>query len=256
VRVPDFSNVFSNRVRVSGRNILVSSVEPTKNAPTLRIYDVVEGKDIWKQTFNPGTITLTSEDPRLAGVVEPDGTVRVMDVEKRTEVLNAKLASTAHIDRAQAVYLVSDPDYIFLAVNGPADPNVPPWGGGLQTNVLPQSGLRTVPVNGMVYAFSRKTGEINWYNPVENQHLVLSQFNEVPMLLFTARYQYLSPPPMRVAQWRYTARAIAKHNGKLWYFNDTLPPGMFFQALTMDHRSGKVEFIGQNLKVTMTSVPK
>ena len=63
-------------------------------------------------------------------------------------------------------------------------------------------------------------------------------------------------PPARMAMWRYTARAIAKHNGKLWYDNPSVMAGMFFHSLTMDHRTGKVEFTGTNLKVTMTAVPK
>ncbi|MFO0926753.1 MAG: PQQ-binding-like beta-propeller repeat protein [Gemmataceae bacterium] len=256
VRLPDFSRAYNSRLRVHGRTILTQQTDATKNALTLRLYDVVEGKDVWTQSYAQGSTLLTSEDPRLAGVVEPDGTVKVVDVVARREVLSSKLADPKHVDKAQAVYLVSDPDYLFIAVNGPADPNVPPWGGGLQPNVQNGSGLRTIPVNGMVYAFNRKTGGLQWYNPVENQHLILSQFEDLPAVLFTARYQYLSPPPARIAMWKYTARAIAKHNGKLWYDNPNVFAGMFFHSLTMDHRTGKVELTGGNLKVTLVAVPK
>lgn len=256
VRLPDFSRAYNSRLRVHGRTILTQQTDAAKNALTLRLYDVVEGKDVWTQSYPQASTLLTSEDPRLAGVVEPDGTVRVVDVVARKEVLNAKLADPKHVEKAQAVYLVSDPDYLFVAVNGPADPNVPPWGGGLQPNVQNGSGLRSIPVNGMVYAFNRKTGGLQWYNPVENQHMILSQFDELPLVLFTARYQHLSPPPQRIAMWKYTARAIAKHNGKLWYDNPNVFAGMFFHSLTMDHRTGKVELTGGNLKVTLTAVAK
>ena len=49
---------------------------------------------------------------------------------------------------AQAVYLVSDPEFLVLAINGPPDPNLPPMGSGLQPNLEAGSGLRSVPVNG------------------------------------------------------------------------------------------------------------
>lgn len=256
VRAPDFSRIFNSRIRVQGRTILAQQTDATKNSLTLRLYDVFEGKDVWTQSYPQGSTLLTSEDPRLAGVVEPDGAVKVVDIVARKEVLNARLSSARDVEKAQAVYLLSDPDYFFLAVNGPADPNVPPWGGGLQPNVQNGSGLRSIPVNGMVYAFNRKTGGLQWYNPVENQMMIVSQFEDLPLVLFTSRFQYLSPPPARIAMWKYTARAIAKHNGKLWYDNPNVFAGMFFHSLTMDHRTGKVELTGTNLKVTLAAVPK
>jgi hypothetical protein len=254
VKTRDFSDVFQARLRVQGRNILASHVDP-KNQLTLRLYDVLKGQDIWKQTFPVGTVQLTSEDPRLAGVAEPNGTVRVHDIATGKEVLHVTLADPKHIAGAQAVYLVSDPDYIFLAVNGPPDPNV--FANTLQPNVLAGSGLRSVPVNGMVYCFQRASGKLNWYNPVENQQMIVSQFDELPMVLFTSRYQTTGGVPNRgMSLPKHAALARAKHNGKLWYDNPSVPNGMFFHSLTMDHRTGKVEFTGQNLKVTMTAVAK
>lgn len=251
VKAPDFSAVFQKRLRVQGRTILASETD-AKNALTLRLYDVLAGKDVWKQTFPVGTTLLSSEDPRLAGVCEPDGTMRVYDVQERKEVFTTKVANVQHVQRAQAIYLLSDPDYIFLAVNGPNDPNQA-WGGP-QPNVQPGSGLRSVPVNGMVYCFERGTGKLRWYNPVENQQLIVSQFAELPLVLFTAHYQQVAQNRGVVSQ-RFVARAIAKHNGKLWYDPQEVPQVMF-QALTMDHRTGTVELAGPGLKVTMTATPR
>jgi outer membrane protein assembly factor BamB/tetratricopeptide (TPR) repeat protein len=252
VKVPDFSAAFQKRIRVQGRTILASETD-AKNALTLRLYDVFQGKDVWKQTFPPGTTLLQSEDPRLAGVVEPGGTVRVYDVQERKEVVTSQIASPQHIQRAQGIYLVSDPDYLFLAVNGPADPNLA-WAGGPQPNVQPGSGLRSVPVNGMVYCIERGTGKVRWYNPVENEQMIVSQFAELPMVLFTARYNYLMPN--RAQGSKHTARAIAKHNGKLWYDQPQVSQHVLFHSLTMDHRTGTVELSGGGVKVTMTATPR
>lgn len=258
VKTRDFTDVFQHRVRVQGRNILTAQAD-AKNQLTVRLYDIVKGQDLWKQTFPAGTVQLTSEDPRLAGVAEPNGTVRVTDIATGQEVLNTKLADLKHLAGARAIYLLSDPDYLFLAINGPADPNLPAWANAPHSNVLPSSGLRSVPVNGMVYCFHRQTGKRNWYNPVENQQMVVTQFDELPMVLFTSRYQIANQGGGRggmATGWRHTAQAVAKHNGKLWYDNDRVPTDMLFDTLTMDPRTGKVEFAGSRLKVSMTAVPK
>jgi hypothetical protein len=120
-----------------------------------------------------------------------------------------------------------------------------------------------VPVDGMVYCFHRQSGQRNWFNPVEHQQMILTQFDELPMVLFTARYQVINGGlggggrgGVMTAGMRHTAQAIAKHNGKLWYDNPTVPGDMFFDTLTMDHRTGKVEFAGQRLKAVLTAMPK
>lgn len=262
VKAPDFSNTFQKRLRVQGGTILASETD-VKGAMTLRQYDVLQGKDVWKQTFPQGTMMLTSEDSRLAGVVEPDGAVRVYDIAQRKEVLNTRVIDRKHTDKAQAVYLVSDPDYLFLAVNGPTDPNLGGWvnSGNMISNLLPGAGLRAVPVNGMVFCFERKSGRLNWYNSVEHQHLIVSQFDELPLVLFASRHQYMTAPPNRQVMQKNAAKAWAKHNGKLWYDSDAdlksvLDLSTVFHSLTMDHRTGKVELSGNLRKITMTAEPK
>jgi outer membrane protein assembly factor BamB/tetratricopeptide (TPR) repeat protein len=269
VKVPDFSHHYDQRIRMLGRNILASEPDPKNQTVSLRIYDVLQGKDLWKQSFPGNSIVLQSEDPRLAGVIEPNGTVRVIDVLTQKELLNAPLADAKHVAGAQSVTLVSDPDSFYLAINGPADPNVVavqmwmPGGGrsegGIQSNMAANSGLRSVPINGMIYAFSRKTGKWTWYNEAKNQHMVVSMFAELPMVICTSRYMYSTgnAPGPRTPNQRVEAIVWAKHNGKLWYRPEQgVPGGTTFHALSMDHRSGKVELAGNNLKVTLTAVPR
>jgi len=264
VKAKDFSNVFAKRVGMQGRTIFVQDTEAPKGGAgnattTLRMYDIVKGEDVWKEQLPADSVVMRSEDPRLAGYVDPQGAVHVYDIDQRKEVLSTKLADPRHLDKPQTIYLVSDPDYIYVAINGQQDPNIPAWAGmpqGIQSNVLNTSGLRSIPINGYLYSFKRKTGGIQWFNKIENQQMILSMIDELPMLLFTARYYHLSPPPARFQTMKHTALAVAKNTGKLWYQNETLPQNMFFHTLTMDHRSGKVDFIGYNLKVSLDSVPK
>jgi len=68
VKVPDFSALYEKRIRLMGRNLLAADVD-VRGVITLRIYDILEGKDKFKHTFPQGTVMMQSEDSRLAGVM-------------------------------------------------------------------------------------------------------------------------------------------------------------------------------------------
>jgi hypothetical protein len=210
---------------------------------------------------------LQSEDPRLAGVVEPNGTVRIIDLQTQKELLKSPLADPKHVAGAQSVALVSDPDHFYLAINGPADPNVLnvqmwlPGGGrseaGVQSNMAANSGLRSVPVNGVVYSFSRKTGKMHWYNHVKNQYMVVSMMDELPVVMFASRYtESVGNLPARNPVQKCQAITFAKHTGKAVWQDEQVPLTTYFNALTLDHRTGKVELAGNSFKVTLTPVPR
>jgi hypothetical protein len=253
VRVPEFATQYEKRVRMLGRTILLAETD-ARNTVTLRIYDVLSGKDVWRQKFGANAVVLKSEDPRLAGVVEADGTVRVVDLGTQKEVPVQDKVRPEHLAKAQAVYLLSDEDFVYLAINGPPDPNVQAAGGGLQPNLLPGGGMRSVPVNGEVYSFRRETGKLNWHYPFENQHLVLTHFDETPMVLGTARYITRIGQPVAVTTvWKYTVLARDKRTGKLVYDEkDKVPQGMYFHSLQVDHQAGKAELTGHQFKVVFT----
>src|SRR5262249_6262994 len=144
---------------------------------TLRLYDVLEGKDLWKKNFGPNTVVLHTEDPDLAGVVEADGKVTVIDLVARKEAAlgqdrNGKpivaRVDPKHLEKAQAVYLLRDSMNSYVLVNGPLDPNQNPFGGPM-TNLIPGSGIRALPVNGYVYGFPRGVGEM-WHSIDKVEH--------------------------------------------------------------------------------------
>jgi outer membrane protein assembly factor BamB/tetratricopeptide (TPR) repeat protein len=256
VRVREFAKAYQKRARMLGRNILVADTDDKTNALTLRIYDVLAGKDLWREKFGPGAVLLRSEDPRLAGAVEKNGQVRVVDLVTQKEVLNAKM-DPAHLNKAQEVHLVADKDFVYLAVNGPPDPNLVPWGGGLQSNLQPGVGLRSVPVSGQVYCFHRATGKLNWHEEAINQMMVVSQFEDMPVVLFTARYmKWVGALPARTQTNVATGLAREKRTGKLVWESESVPSGMYFHALNLDTRGKKAELIGAQLKVTFELVRK
>ncbi|MGL4551459.1 MAG: PQQ-binding-like beta-propeller repeat protein, partial [Gemmataceae bacterium] len=191
VKADDFSDVYNNRVRVIGRTVVTKQTE-RNNAPTLRVHDVLTGKDLLRETFPVNSTLLESEDPDLAGVVDPTGAVKAYNVRTLQPVLTAKMEA-AHVTNVQSVGLVADADHFYLAVNQNPNPMVlMPGNGGLMPNVQPGSGLRTIPVNGQLYAFERAGGKKRWEAEVPLQHLVVSDFEDMPALFFAARYLKLS----------------------------------------------------------------
>jgi hypothetical protein len=199
-------------------------------------------------------------------VVENDGKVTVIDLDTRTEVLQVRdrngkpvldrdgkpeavRIDPKDLNKAQAVYLLQDSLHFYVAVHGPSDPNQNPFGGPW-SNLIPGSGIRTFPVNGMFYAIKRDTGEINWHNPVEQQMVILEHFQDMPMVLFTSRYQKWGGGGVnRFPVQACAVKSIDKVTGKLLFDQREIPNGTQFHALNLDLRGGRIDFVGFNMKI-------
>jgi outer membrane protein assembly factor BamB len=256
VKVPDFTHLYGHRLRVLHGMLLVSEGE-AKAGPVLRLYDVKSGTDLWKHKFAPDTLILQSEDPHLAGAVEPDGHVLIFDLRSRKMVVDAKLSDPHHLDRVTAIHLLGDGRFVYLACVEAPDPGGQGF-GNVQPVLMPGTGLRATHVNGAVYCF-RADGTRNWYAIVKNQMLILDQFADTPVVLFASRFHRWAAigggaaPPGRPAIVQISSvLAIEKVTGKRKYDNENVPGGMNFHALHIDPRAGRVEFIGYSLKISFT----
>jgi outer membrane protein assembly factor BamB/tetratricopeptide (TPR) repeat protein len=249
--VPPFADLYQKRLGLAGRRMLLSGTE-VGGAVVLRLYDVLAGKDLWSKKFAPRSIVLHSEDPRLAGVVEPNGKVVVFDLHTQKEVLataagydftNEKTGmDPSHLTNLQGITLLSDGKQLYLACNGQPDVNMAPF-GGLQPNVHPGLGMRSVPINGRLYAYDLQTGVFKWQYLVPNQMIVLDHFREMPVVLFTSRYTKVQNLGGlgRVAQVA-SVMSLDKRTGKWLYENKDLPNAQPFHALKVDARAGRIEF--------------
>ncbi len=256
VKIPDFAALYEKRVQIFGRTLLVS--EPNGAAGTvLRQYDVLTGKDLMKETFGPGALLLKSEDPHLTGMVEADGHIKIINLKSGKAVVDTRANPGIYKPEPQrfagatSVNLVSDRQDYFVTVNGPPNQQIMQFGGPM-SNLMPGTGLRCLPVNGWVFAFNGATGKERWHDQVPNQMLVLEHFDEVPMMLFTSRYQsFVQVGLGRQVRQVVAVRSIQKSNGKLLYASpaDGLNINQF-HALNVDAHSGKIEFISYNLKIT------
>jgi outer membrane protein assembly factor BamB len=257
VPVPNFAALYQKKERVIGREMLVADNQST--GLNLRLYDVHTGKDLWSQKFPTGTTVLHSEDPDLAGVLSPDGHATVVSLSRRKVVMGCIL-SAEHMKNLKQAHMLADAQSVYIALNttDPANPNNDAW-ENLQSN----TGLRDVPVNGFVYAFDRRTSRIKWANEVRNQKMVLEQYREMPVLLFTARYQ---PGVNMAGMWRQPNQAFGdvyieaydKATGKLFYRMPTkgeATMGQNYQlvyAVNHDAANSRIEMIANNYKLTIS----
>jgi outer membrane protein assembly factor BamB len=233
VDVPDFGTVYQNRLKVIGRNLLLS--EATKESVTLRLYDVHTGKDLWKQTFEKNAIPIQSREDHLAGVVEPNGKVTVVDLRRQKIVLKTRVDEADLKDVKEAI-LLEDGQQFYLALNKPVEASVVN-GGVLYTNFA--NGTHWALVNGLFYAFDHK-GKLRWNAEVTRQLVILEEFKKMPVVVFSARWNLQG-----VWRWMAATKAIDKKTGKLVWDPDPKDyNGYQFYALNVNVKKRTIDLLG------------
>jgi outer membrane protein assembly factor BamB len=241
VPIPDGVTAYTHKVRSLGRNLLVSEKGPADEV-RLRLYDTHTGKDLWQQEFPAHALVLDSPAPELLAVVAPDGAVTLVDLKERRTVQQLRVEHK-HLEKVQKGTLLRDRTQVYLAFQGPND-GAADMLDGPYPNV---QGLPTVPVNGMLYAFDRQTGELRWHSRVPAQTIVLERFDDLPVLLFTA--QVMRPMPQQGGMPALVLRSIDKHTGKVRYNREYANIADSFHTLRVDAHTGTIDLIGGNIKL-------
>jgi len=257
IKAPDFAALFGKRLQVFGRHILVSEVGPS-NTVQVRLYDPLSGQDEWKQSYPARSIVARSEDPNFTAVIDPEGKVHVIDLRARKEVMTGQMEEPAnHLRNVQAIHLLVDRKQFYLACQAPMQVNNGnPFGGVAVSNVRTDLGMRTVPINGRLYAFDRATGDYTWHAAVENQMLVLDQFEELPIVLLTARHLQMTPG--RGQQWQASLLSIHKRSGSALFATqkgENLNNATNFFGVYVDARASTIDFLSPNMKLTHYPLP-
>jgi outer membrane protein assembly factor BamB len=252
VSVPDFTGPFQQRQKiVDGRLLVLDKESPT---PVLRFYDILSGKDLWQKEMPHDAVLLATEEPELTGVVAPDGKLTVIDLRIPGEVLQAQVRP-ADLDKVSAGLLLQDSKQYYVILNRPEEPK--PELQGPYPNVV---GLRAAHVNGTVYALYRQTGKLNWITPAENQIVLLERFQELPMMVFTARYN----KPVNGGAYSklvVITQSVSKYTGKRLInddSNDPNSPSRFnhvprsdgqFYAIAIDRQTGTFDLVANQLRL-------
>ncbi|HZZ79968.1 MAG TPA: PQQ-binding-like beta-propeller repeat protein [Gemmataceae bacterium] len=257
--VPDFSSIYQARVRLMGRNILAAQNSP--KGFTVRLYDIIAGKDQWSKEFPTGSFVLQTEDNAVAGVIDPKGNLTVMDANTGKEVLTTNIVrnrvTTEDLKGLRNPLLLHDNEQYYIALNKPIDPARVAQ-GVLHNNF--NNGARCLPVNGWFlfvqkHDGSRKVGqrELTWKKgdvwhsivPIQNQMIVMEQFDQSPVILFTARYHELMPNGGN--RWVSVTQSLSKTSGLLVY--DSGPRGIngvspMFSTVQIDMKARTLNLIG------------
>lgn len=259
VKAPDFAALFEKRRQVFGRYLLLSESAAT-NGVTVRLYDMATGDDVWKQNYLARSIVANSEDAALTGIVEPDGKVHVIDLRERKEVFAGQMTDPAeNLKGVQRFALLADRINYYFA------PQAAEQNGPVQTsvnNVMTQLGMRTLHVNGMLYAFNREKKVESWYFPVADRYMILDQFQEVPLIFLTSRTGDMpNGVPINVNRGMpagtWTPRLTTIHKGdSRTVFNDPLPSnGPNFFGVQINARANTVELLSQDYKIVHYPAP-
>jgi hypothetical protein len=235
---------------------------PTKEGLTLKLYDIVVGKDVWSKTFPPGTVVAQTEERDLTGVIDPKGQLIALDAETGRQLLSASLIqgrniTAEEIKNLKDPLLLQDRDHYYVALNHPVESNKVA-GGVLHSNF--SNGLRCAPVNGWFLALHRQAGqkvvagqvrkyaqgELAWdsFEPILNQMLVLEQFEHLPVLIFSCRYNEQINGGVMGSRWMSDTRSFDRRSGSLLYpltagvkQGSMLPQFVSFQV---DQRAGTI----------------
>jgi outer membrane protein assembly factor BamB len=243
-RVTDFGPAYRDRVRVLGSSILVRA-ETAKNL-ILRLYDPLAGEKVWEHTRPAGTLLLKSEED-VVGLVEPDGTLTVIDLPAGNQLFRTALKKE-HLDKVNEGHLLADAGQFYVVLNQPLDANNAP--GGVWPNVY--HGMRCLNVNGTVYGLGLD-GKVLWHNPVSRQMLVREQLADLPFLIFTARTsEWINQGGNRVNQHVVTLKTIAKSNGKLLIDKQLHANINNFHTILTDPQAGTIDLVSFNMKIRHT----
>lgn len=257
--VPDYSGVYQSRVRVMGRNILAA--QNTAKGFTIRYYDILAGKDLWSKAFPAGSQVLQTEDAAITGVVDPKGNLTVLNAETGKELLTTNICqhriTTEDLKGLRDPLLLQDGERYYVALNKPID--IGKVSGGLLHNNF-NNGARCLPVNGWFVFIQKNDGsrkvserEISWkkgdvwhsFVPITNQMIVMEQFDQSPVILFTARYNEIFPNGgNRLVS---VTQSLSKTTCRLVY--DSGPRGInglspMFSTLQIDMKARTMNLIG------------
>jgi outer membrane protein assembly factor BamB/tetratricopeptide (TPR) repeat protein len=286
--VPEFGTLFagSSRVQVFGRQILVFDTGGKEKPRTMRLYDILDGKDVWTKQFPGESIVFETIDPDITGVVSPDGKMTVLTSRNGQVLFEGQVEKSRlkeHLQDEKGKFaivkplLLADANRFYMFLN--RDQNKLNQNGQVPEN-YGASPNRVRVVNGSAYAFDRSSKERLWYTSSQfaNQRLLIERFDELPCLIAFNPMHYdpaeMNPPgggaggvaPGRVpAQPGVSHRVVVldKKTGMLKENKNLAAGSGWFQWMSFDKATGSFEIGGSNngngggrLKISPAEVKK
>ena len=249
----DFSLAYKHRVLMSGSRIL--ALLPQKNAdknpnsvatpPRLVVVDMNSGKEVLSRELALGTRAAITELGGFAGLIGLQGEVEIVSLPDG-KTLHKVTVEPSHVEKT-AIHLVADANRIYLIPNKPTEQLM----GGVQSNFMGQLMLKLLPTNGEVYAFEQLTGKLAWRNTLVNQLMILDRFEELPMVLFTSRFNRLvNIQNNRSVVATVGLKSYDKRTGKLIVDKDFGQQAQPFHGFVVDLRLGRLDLMDYQNRIS------
>lgn len=199
-----------------GRLVLLSRIEKADAAhperQTWAMYDPVSDKEVWNQAFPKGTLWTPVNGSDLA-FLEPDGTLQLLDDQTGKTLWSVSLPAQSVAPHEFAVH--TDEERIYVHTWHPMSSGQDP----IMEEISSKNGSITL-VNGLAVALERRTGQILWSRPMEQQLF----HGNVPagsgLLAYIARRQRESAPSVKSS---YTALVLLNRRTGEPVFSQELP---------------------------------
>jgi outer membrane protein assembly factor BamB len=245
IQIQDSAQVFSNlkKSKTAGRRVLVLDEKGEKKS--MRLYDILTGKDDWRKEIEGNALLLRCEDPGLTGYVSDKGDVVVFSVKDGKEVFAGKLDEkklAEHMAKVESPVLLADRERFYVMLNRPLENN------NFNQNPSLTPGIRTLRVNGTMYCFDRASKKRLWYTDeqMENQQIILDQFQDLPLIIGAHWYNQVNNGVFVGNGLRVIA--LDKATGRALFRKEVAPNGPF-HALNADPKTGTVELIRSDLRI-------
>src|SRR5947209_18530517 len=138
--------------------------------------------------------------------------------------------------------LFADADRFFVMLNRPHD------GANARGGYQPAftQAIRSVRVNGHMYAFERATGRRLWYTDeqLEDQSVALEQFAELPILMAANQFQKFAANGNFEGQFMKFV-ALDKASGKVRFAKQGMIQGAYYSIIT-DPKAGTIEVLNHS----------
>lgn len=271
-KVPDFGDMAlgkggHTRLNIIGRNLLLFEATAKDKPKVLRLYDCLEGKDVWSKEYPADSAALETIDPEITGVVTAEGKIDILNARTGAPLqqvaCDTKKADEHLKDKTKfnivKPLLLADADRFYVFLNRqPAANQMQP-----EQNMGQMSPNRVRSVNGVAYAFDRGSGKRLWYMETEflNQRLIVERFDDLPCLLVT-NPMYVNDPNNPGFGGRnpnggtvHKVAAIDKANGAVREMKDMPYNNNWLQGLSFDEKTGSWEFGSSNNQQRITITP-
>jgi hypothetical protein len=241
--------------------------EPTgegdKKAKTLRQHDFFAAKDLWKKEFSADAVAFETIDPKITAVLEPTGTITVINTATGDVLQTLKVDSDKLKDHLMDTnnkfaivkpLLLADEERFYTFLNRASGPSM------VEASLGTSSPIRARYINGVLYGFNRADGKRLYQNNGDffNMRVLVERFDELPCIVAT-NPMYNEDPNQAVGRGAVgngnKTVVIDKATGSLRYSKVAPANNQWLTSLYFNSKDGNFE-ISNGMQLLRIGTPK